>query len=134
MSHPFEQFVRVILCSWNHFFRCQMLEGAQGAWQRALSRSHSVWLARFTSEVAIPSVTAIKMGYHFLEWLRNWLLSAGLEPVLSHTEKSYIASYYRQSSKNIKISHKSITGFVSLWLRPLGANKTSQTYFCNMIR
>ncbi len=32
--------------------------------------------------------------------------SAGLEPVLSHTEKSCIASYYRQLSKNIKINIK----------------------------
>ena len=27
---------------------------------------------------------------HFPVWLRNRLISAGLEPVLSHTEKSYI--------------------------------------------
>ena len=29
----------------------------------------------------------------FPEWLRNQLISAGLEPVLSHTEKSCIVSY-----------------------------------------
>ena len=31
-------------------------------------------------------------------WLRNRLISAGLEPVPSHTEKACIASYYRQFS------------------------------------
>ena len=35
--------------------------------------------------------------------LRNRLISTGLEPVLSHTEKSCIASYYTQFSTNIKI-------------------------------
>ena len=34
---------------------------------------------------------------------RHRLISAGLEPVLGHTEKSCIASYYRQLSTNIKI-------------------------------
>ena len=29
--------------------------------------------------------------------------TAGLEPVLSHTEKACIASYYRQKSTNVKI-------------------------------
>ncbi len=40
-------------------------------------------------------------------WLRNRLLSAGLEPVLSQTEKAFIASNCRQflriSNKNHKI-------------------------------
>ena len=36
-------------------------------------------------------------------WLRNRLISTGLEPVLSHIEKSCIASYYRQFSMNNKI-------------------------------
>ncbi len=35
--------------------------------------------------------------------LRNRLLSTGLEPVLSQTEKSCIASNYRQFSTNVKI-------------------------------
>ena len=52
----------------------------------------------------------------FLVWLRNRLISAKLEPVLSHTEKSIIAS----TNKN----HKIHNNFVSLYLRPLGANKT----------
>ena len=33
---------------------------------------------------------------HFPVWLRNRLLSAGLEPVLSQTEKACTASNYRQ--------------------------------------
>ena len=45
------------------------------------------------------------------EWIRNKfpvslgnrLMSAVLEPVLSHTEKSCLVSYYRQFSTNIKI-------------------------------
>ena len=36
-------------------------------------------------------------------WLRNRLISAGLEPVLSHTEKLCIVSYYIQFSSNIKM-------------------------------
>ena len=35
--------------------------------------------------------------------LRNRLIYAGLEPVLSNTEKSFITSYYRQISTIIKI-------------------------------
>ena len=36
-------------------------------------------------------------------WLRNRLISAGLEPVLSHIEKSCIKSFYRQFSTIIKM-------------------------------
>ena len=36
-------------------------------------------------------------------WLRNRLISAGLELVVSHSEKSCLASYYRQFSTNNKI-------------------------------
>ena len=42
----------------------------------------------------------------FPVWLQNRLISAGLEPVLSHYEKSYVASYYIQfctNNKNNKI-------------------------------
>ena len=35
-------------------------------------------------------------------WLQNRLIFTGLEPFLSHTEKSSIASYYVQFSTNIK--------------------------------
>ena len=38
----------------------------------------------------------------FPVWLRNRLISAGLEPVVSYIQKSYIASYYRQFSTNTK--------------------------------
>ncbi len=40
---------------------------------------------------------------HLPVWLRNRLLSAGLETVLRQTEKACIASNYRQFSTNIKI-------------------------------
>ena len=39
-------------------------------------------------------------------WLRNLLISPGLDPVLSHSEKSCMALYYRQFSTNIKIKYK----------------------------
>ena len=35
-------------------------------------------------------------------WLRNRLITAELEPVLSHTKKTCIASFYKQFSTNIK--------------------------------
>ena len=39
----------------------------------------------------------------FPVWLRNRLTSTALEPVLSHTEKLCIVSYYSQFSTNIKM-------------------------------
>ncbi len=39
----------------------------------------------------------------FPVWLRNRLLSTGLKPVFSQTEKSSIAFSYRQFSTNINI-------------------------------
>ena len=42
------------------------------------------------------------MVIYFPERLRNQLISAGLEPVLSLTEKIFIASYYIKFSTNIK--------------------------------
>ena len=44
----------------------------------------------------------ILYGKHISVWLRNRIISAGLESGLSHTEKSCKASYYRQFSTNIK--------------------------------
>ena len=44
-------------------------------------------------------------------WLRNWLISAGLEPVLIHTEKLCIASYYIKFSTNIKMYNNKIKAF-----------------------
>ena len=53
----------------------------------------------------------------FPVWLRNRLISAGLEPVLSHTEKSFIISYYIQFSTNIKMyNHNIKNSFVSPFL------------------
>ena len=43
------------------------------------------------------------LSYFFPVWLRNQLISSGLELVLSHTEKSCIMSYYFQFSTNIYI-------------------------------
>ncbi len=65
-------------------------------------------------------------GIDFPVWLWNRLLPAGLEPVLiSQTEKSCIASNYRQFSTNIKIKIiKLIPVFLSPGLWPLRANKT----------
>ena len=40
--------------------------------------------------------------WYFPIWLQNRFISVKLEPVLSHTEKSCIALYYRQFSTNIK--------------------------------
>ena len=34
-------------------------------------------------------------------WLRNLLISAGLEPVLRHTEKSPISTIYKSASLNL---------------------------------
>ena len=45
----------------------------------------------------------LRLCTDFLVWLRNRLISAGLESVLSHIEKLCIASFYRQFSSNIKI-------------------------------
>ena len=42
-------------------------------------------------------------GNNFPVWLQNRLISAGLEPVLSHAEKSCIALYDRQFYTNVKI-------------------------------
>ena len=61
----------------------------------------------------------------FPAWLRNRLITAGLEPVLIHTKKLCITSYFRQFSTIIKIKILNFdTSFVSLDLRPLGAYKT----------
>ena len=50
----------------------------------------------------------------FLVLLRSRLLSAGLEPVLSQTEKLCIESIYRQFSTNIKIKKIIINLLVSV--------------------
>ena len=61
-------------------------------------------------------------GQYFPVWLRNRLLSTGLEPVLSQTEKSFVASNQRQFSTNIKIK---IIKLIPVFLaRAFGAKKT----------
>ena len=50
----------------------------------------------------------------FQVWLLNRLLSAGLEPVLSQTEKSCIASNYRQLSADIKMKNFKIKSSINL--------------------
>ena len=56
----------------------------------------------------------------FIVWLRNRLISAGLEPFLSLNEKSYIVSYYTQFSTYIKmLNHNIKTRFVCWGLRHL---------------
>ena len=48
-------------------------------------------------------------GFHIFPpvWIRNRIISAGLEPILSQTEKLCLASYYKQFSMNIEIkNHK----------------------------
>ena len=51
------------------------------------------------------------------------LISAGLEPVLSHIEKNVYHRFNKQFFRNNKI--KNNTSFVSLVLWPLGAKKPS---------
>ena len=61
----------------------------------------------------------------FPVWLRNRLISAGLEPVLIHTEKLCIASYYIQFYTGLKMyNHNIKNSFVSPCLCHLNANKT----------
>ena len=50
-------------------------------------------------------------GKFFPVWLQNQLISTGLEPVLSHTEKSCIVLYYIQFSMNIKMYNHNIKTF-----------------------
>ena len=59
-------------------------------------------------------------------WLRNRLISAGLEPILSHTEKACIASYYRLFPTNNEIKIIKLLSVLLAWvLGPIWANKTS---------
>ena len=54
----------------------------------------------------------------------NQLIFAGLKPFLSHTEKLFIVSFYRQFSTNIN-QIKIITSFVSMGFWLLGASKNN---------
>ena len=65
----------------------------------------------------------VKIGFinDFPVWLRIRLLSAGLETVLSQTEKSCMASNYRQFSTNIKIKIIKLIQILLAWA--FGAKK-----------
>ena len=59
---------------------------------------------------------------YFPVWLRNRLISAGLEPVINQTENPYVTSYERQFSTNIKIIIIILFTILLAW--PLGVIKT----------
>ena len=64
------------------------------------------------------------LGYPFLVWLRNWIIPAGLDLVLSHAEKSCTATYYRQFFTNIKMKRiKLIPVLLVKALGPSGQTK-----------
>ena len=65
-----------------------------------------------------PDANNVNDGNIFQYWLRNRLISAGLDPVLSHNEKSCILSYHIQFSANIKC--KIIMLKLVLFVRALG--------------
>ena len=63
-------------------------------------------------------------GKPFPVWLRNRLISDGLEPVLSQTEKSCIAPYYREFFTKIKIKNiKLIPVLLAVAFDPSGLTK-----------
>ena len=59
----------------------------------------------------VQIINNFKLITYFPVWLRNRFLFAGLEPVLSQTEISCIASNYRHFSKYIKMKIRIKTGF-----------------------
>ena len=56
---------------------------------------------------------------YVLGCLRNRLISGGLEPVLIHTEKSCMTSYYRQFPTNIKIKIRKLIPVSTPWANKL---------------
>ena len=85
-------------------------------WLFSVSKNH------YSSRIYYNQLT---LSLHFAVQLRNRSISGGQEPVLIHTEKSCIVSYYVQLSTNIKMySHNIKTSFLSPCLRHLGDNKT----------
>ena len=70
----------------------------------------------------------IDLEYFFQVWLPNRSISGGLEPVLSHTEKSCIVSYYRQFSANIKINSLYFTIFLGKIFGPSGPIKLKKNF------
>ena len=82
----------------------------------------SLWLKLFLHYICILLVLYV--------WLRNRSKSAGLKPVLSHTEKSCTVSYYIQFSTNIKMyKHNIKTSFIIPCLPHLGANNTGLIFY-----
>ncbi len=75
-----------------------------------ISPSHSRWIY---IETRMTTSKKAKLGKTFTVWLRNQLIFGVMEPVLTHTEKSCITSYYRQFSTNIKMKITINTSFVS---------------------
>ena len=53
--------------------------------------------------LTIPTLVTLENIISFPEWLRDRLISVELEPVIIHTETSYIASYYRRIYKITKL-------------------------------
>ncbi len=79
----------------------------------------SVWLSTFHNPMDINRFRSHTWkGYSLV----NYITSAGLEPVPSHSERLCMTSYYRHFSTNIK-SKPENTRFVSQGLLPLKANK-----------
>ena len=57
-------------------------------------------IKRLSLELSFPR----NFMHIIIGWLQNRSISSGLEPVLSHAEKSYIISHYRQFSTYTKIT------------------------------
>ena len=65
-----------------------------------------------TPQITVVRTLATVSGNTFPKWLQNRLISAGLEPVLSHTENMYFIVLYSVFI-NIKLYNQNInTGFV----------------------
>ena len=76
-----------------------------------------------TNAVSMPHRSNIFLNVLFPAWLGNRFISVGLKPVLSHTKKSCISSYYRYFITNIKnisliSDHNSIYFRNGKWLFP----------------
>ena len=93
------------------------------------------WKQKFVQNfVLVVTVTKHRFNFTILcsnrtricpAWFPNRLISAGFKPVLGHTEKSCITSYYRQFSTNIKIKIIRLITVLLAWaFDPFGTNKT----------
>ena len=69
---------------------------------------------------------AIKYKNYSCSMVSKTINNPGLEPVLNHTEKSCIATYYKQFSTNLKIKNRKInTRFLA---RAFGLSGPSQLF------